>query len=376
MQEPPQVTIFVRHSADCKYKGDETWKRCDCRKHLRWSYEGKQFRESAKSRSWAGAEAAKRRIEDRYTSAGRAPVQSGGVKTIKTCVESFIASKESQKLTAPLVDKYRRELNRLEEFFAGRGVTFPNQITLDDLYAFRNTWDDLYPSTMTQQKVQERLRGFLRYLQEAGHMERLPRLSPIKVNEPPTMPLSETEYERLLKAIPKKFTDPRHAQRMRALVQLMRHSGLAIRDASTLERGHLIHDPKKKVHRIVTKRQKTGTHVSVPIPNSVALEVLAVLNGNPQYVFWHGDGSADSAPKYWQREFRKLRKDSGLPSLRSHQLRDTFAVDLLSKGVPLEEVSKLLGHESIRTTEKSYAKWVPSRQDRLDNLVMATWEDK
>jgi integrase/recombinase XerD len=37
-------------------------------------------------------------------------------------------------------------------------------------------------------------------------------------------------------------------------------------------------------------------------------------------------------------------------------------------------VSKLLGHESIRTTEKHYAKWVKSRQDRLDSLVTATWE--
>jgi site-specific recombinase XerD len=48
-------------------------------------------------------------------------------------------------------------------------------------------------------------------------------------------------------------------------------------------------------------------------------------------------------------------------------------VDLLEKGVPLEEVSKLLGHESIKTTEKSYAKWVQGRQDRLDALVTATW---
>jgi integrase/recombinase XerD len=54
-------------------------------------------------------------------------------------------------------------------------------------------------------------------------------------------------------------------------------------------------------------------------------------------------------------------------------LRDTFAVDLLSKAVPLEEVSKLLGHESIKTTEKHYAKWVKATQDRLDTLVMNTW---
>jgi integrase/recombinase XerD len=62
--------------------------------------------------------------------------------------------------------------------------------------------------------------------------------------------------------------------------------------------------------------------------------------------------------------------------MRSHRLRDTFAVDLLQKGVPLEEVSKLLGHESIKTTEKSYAKWAKGRQDRLDSLVIETWENK
>jgi integrase len=42
--------------------------------------------------------------------------------------------------------------------------------------------------------------------------------------------------------------------------------------------------------------------------------------------------------------------------------------------VPLEEVSKLLGHESIKTTERHYAKWVKGRPDRLDSLVSATWK--
>ena len=67
-------------------------------------------------------------------------------------------------------------------------------------------------------------------------------------------------------------------------------------------------------------------------------------------------------------------KLSGNGYLKSHRLRDTFAVDLLEKGVPLEEVSKLLGHESIKTTERHYAKWVKGRQDRLDRLVVGTWE--
>ena len=42
-----------------------------------------------------------------------------------------------------------------------------------------------------------------------------------------------------------------------------------------------------------------------------------------------------------------------MPGGHPHQLRDTFAVGLLEQGVPLEEVSKLLGHESIKTTEKT-----------------------
>lgn len=58
--------------------------------------------------------------------------------------------------------------------------------------------------------------------------------------------------------------------------------------------------------------------------------------------------------------------------MMSHRLRDTFAVDLLEKGVPLEEVSKLLGHESVKTTERHDSKWVRGRQDRLDQLVTAT----
>lgn len=51
-------------------------------------------------------------------------------------------------------------------------------------------------------------------------------------------------------------------------------------------------------------------------------------------------------------------------------------MDLLEKGVPLEEVSKLLGHESVKTTEKHYSPWIQGRQDRLDDIVMASWAKK
>jgi integrase len=116
----------------------------------------------------------------------------------------------------------------------------------------------------------------------------------------------------------------------------------------------------------------------VPVPEDVALEILAVMNGNPTYVFWSGNGKEKSAVTNWQTDLRKLFRDAGVTSdgqMLSHRLRDTFACDLLTKGVPLEDVSKLLGHESIVTTERHYAAWVKGRQDRLDALVTGTWGD-
>jgi integrase/recombinase XerD len=158
----------------------------------------------------------------------------------------------------------------------------------------------------------------------------------------------------------------------------MKHTGLAIRDALTLRRDELVFDKPKKLHRVTTSRQKTGVHVSVPIPADVANELLEVLNGNPEYVFWSGNGLQESIAKNFQKHLKKVFEEAGLYTgdhMVSHRLRDTFAVNLLQKGVPLlEEVSKLLGHESIKTTEKSYAKWVKGRQDRLHSLVVATFD--
>jgi hypothetical protein len=57
----------------------------------------------------------------------------------------------------------------------------------------------------------------------------------------------------------------------------------------------------------------------------------------------------------------------------SHRFRDTFAVGLLQSGVPLERVSVLLGHSSIKVTEKHYSAWTKARQEQLEADVARTW---
>ena len=52
-----------------------------------------------------------------------------------------------------------------------------------------------------------------------------------------------------------------------------------------------------------------------------------------------------------------------------HQFRDTFSVRLLEAGEDIRKVQLLLGHTSLKTTEKHYAPWVESLQGRLDSAV-------
>jgi integrase/recombinase XerD len=98
------------------------------------------------------------------------------------------------------------------------------------------------------------------------------------------------------------------------------------------------------------------------------------IQGDGQYFFWTGESNPKSCVGDWQRSLRRLFRLAGVPDGHAHRFRDTFAVELLLAGVPLERVSVMLGHQSVKVTEKHYTPWVRARQEQLEADVRRTWD--
>ena len=77
--------------------------------------------------------------------------------------------------------------------------------------------------------VQAYLKHFLNFTFNAGWIPRVPKLSPIKVAQPETEPLTDAQYEKILDAVYATVGDEHTRARYLAILQLMRWSGLAVR---------------------------------------------------------------------------------------------------------------------------------------------------
>jgi len=85
----------------------------------------------------------------------------------------------------------------------------------------------------------------------------------------------------------------------------------------------------------------------VLIPPYVAEALRSTPHKNPKYFFWTGKSKVTTARI--AEVFKLAKVENGHP----HRFRDTFAVSLLDAGVSLENVSTLLGHQSVRVSENT-----------------------
>jgi len=356
------LTIFRRHRKDCPHRQEgRSYRRCACPVWVDGLVGGVEIRKSLRRRNWESALDLARQweAEDREPQPEVAPL------TIEAATQAWLDDAEARGLRAGTMDKLKVLVKQFREFARCRGVLCLLAFALEDLRAFRASWAD---APLAASKKLERLRSFYRFAQESAWV---PENLAAKLRRPvvpvkPTLPFSPDEMQAMLGACDF-YPDKLNALRLRALVLLLRYSGLRIGDAASLPVSRI------QAGSLFLYTAKTGTPVRLPLP-PVVLDALAMVpRVSAAHYFWSGESKKETLPWIWGRSLAKLFKLAKVKNGHAHRLRDTFAVELLQRGVPIERVSMLLGHSSIKTTEKHYNPWIRARQEQLEADVRGSW---
>jgi len=357
--EKTMLRLLRRHVKACPHASSR-YRRCGFPIHVYGTLGGEKIRKALDQTSWEAATD----LIHAWTVAGQIGVVRPNVPTIALTVEKFLADAEAQHLSPETIRKYKNLLDgRFLAWCATQGYRELKQLTVEALREFRRTWSD---SPLYATKNLERLRAFFRYCQKDDWIKKNPasEVKSPRVTDHPTLPFSDEEMTQILDACDRY---PGNKDRMKAFVLVMRYSGLRIGDAIALTSTRI------KGDKLNPPTAKTGTNVYVPLPPAVteALAKLA-LHGGGRY-FSTGRAKPRTARSNWSRYLESVFELADIDDGHSHRFRDTSAVSLLEKGVLLETVSMLLGHSSVKITEKHYKPWVKSLQEKLEAAVRETW---
>ena len=94
---------------------------------------------------------------------------------------------------------------------------------------------------------------------------------------------------------------------------------------------------------------------------------LIKLNNQAQEILSELDELWSYSKDFVSHKFKKEARRLGILDIRFHDLRRTFGYNLIRQGRPIYEVSKLLGHSSVTTTERHYA---PLLATEIDDFVL------
>ncbi|MDR2206419.1 MAG: site-specific integrase [Flavobacteriaceae bacterium] len=134
------------------------------------------------------------------------------------------------------------------------------------------------------------------------------------------------------------------------------YTGLAYKEMFELKKQDLITKTDGTIW-IYKKREKTERNFSVPLILPKALEITEKYASESDYIL----------PRLSNQYFNKLLKEIAhtlgiSKNLTHHTARKTFASTvLLSNSIPIEVISKLLGHSKITTTQEYYADLMPEK---------------
>lgn len=197
--------------------------------------------------------------------------------------------------------------------------------------------------------------------EEWGTLRQVPAIKNLKVQNAKLRFLDEEEEARLLEAAP---------VHLRQLIAFLLGTGARKSEALKLTWNDIDLYNNTRA-RVIFKDTKSGKPRTVPLPNSLRDMLRKMRDNAPKrekrvFLFENSKGKLvpfDSV----NNSFDTARKAAGLRDVSLHTLRHTYASRLVTRGVPIFDVSKLLGHSKIQMTMR-YAHLAP---EALDAAVAA-----
>ena len=352
------IILWRRHVDGCPVKSRDEMRECSCPIFKEWRVNGRRFRKSMKTRNYQKALATIRQeeltgIKQKTTS-----------PLIKDSCDKYLKDATARGLREPTLYKFRLLFRQLQEFAAAQGLVFISDFNSDNVRSFRATWPN---KNLAARKKLENTRAFFRFCHISDWISKDPTLGlkPGKIDDSEIKPITKGEFKKILETCDE-YPDKQHAIKLRAVILVMRYTGLRIRDVVTLRKDHI------QNNKLYLRTAKTGTKVYCPLPPTVT-DALDAVPAAGKHFFWSGSSKPKSAVGDFQRSLRRLFDLAQMPHVHAHLFRHTYATELLTAGTSMETVAALLGHSSTKVTEKSYSHWVKGRQESLEAAVKNAW---
>jgi len=166
------------------------------------------------------------------------------------------------------------------------------------------------------------------------------------------------------------------AGRLRAFVELLRWSGMAISDAIQFR-----HDLIDKNGALTYQRQKSKKTARPGILPAHVLEYLHTVpvgEGTPEQPFLKPKFKRKASTDKWRRRLTQLYKAAGITKIKTevgawkapkaHVLRDTFAIGLIRQNVPIDKVAAALG-DTIKMVQDHYMPWIKEMETAQNEVT-------
>lgn len=220
-------------------------------------------------------------------------------------------------------------------------------------------------SEKSVKNVRTTLRTILGFAVKWGYLERMPEIPDVIVPEPSFDWYRPVEVRRLLAGARDDWA--------RAVLLFAVHTGVRMGEQRALRWADVDFETRIITIRrsapkwlVVEKSPKSNRHRRVDLTPELAAALETIRHGG-ELVFCNPDGSKLRPGQFHEILWAAQRK-SGLRRIKWHELRHSFASILTTGGAPLRIVQSLLGHSTIRMTER-YAHLAPGESAGYMHLL-------